>query len=234
MTAYADPAMLREVLENLLGNAWKFTGRREGARIKIAAARRMRSGLAVSLCATTARASTWTTPASCSAPSIACMPSTSSPARAWDWPWFTESSAYTEDGYGRRARRTRALRSSSLCRPCCPIRHRIRCRTNGIDQLLRGYDPQLGREILGIPVSFLRFEWTVKSCMGWQAHRCRPNTPKILKLSPHLSNICLQAQGAQRRESAARPPASMRGGPFFSEPLDNPQYLLGDAGFRAR
>ena len=34
MTAEGDPVMLRIVVENLLGNAWKFTGKRETARIE--------------------------------------------------------------------------------------------------------------------------------------------------------------------------------------------------------
>ena len=37
ITAEADPVMLRVVLENLLSNAWKFTGKREKAKIEIGA-----------------------------------------------------------------------------------------------------------------------------------------------------------------------------------------------------
>jgi light-regulated signal transduction histidine kinase (bacteriophytochrome) len=36
LTAQADPRLLEVVLTNLLGNAWKFTGKREAARIELA------------------------------------------------------------------------------------------------------------------------------------------------------------------------------------------------------
>ena len=35
MTAAADPALLRLVLVQLLGNAWKFTGKHDAARIEV-------------------------------------------------------------------------------------------------------------------------------------------------------------------------------------------------------
>jgi signal transduction histidine kinase len=35
MKARADPGLVRVVIENLLGNAWKFTRRRAGARVQM-------------------------------------------------------------------------------------------------------------------------------------------------------------------------------------------------------
>ena len=67
----ADGRLLRLVLENLLGNAWKFTSRRERAHLEFAAPERGRPDRLLSS-ATTARASTWPTRTSSSAPSSAC------------------------------------------------------------------------------------------------------------------------------------------------------------------
>ena len=35
LPAYGDPTLVRVLLENLLGNAWKFTARREAARVEL-------------------------------------------------------------------------------------------------------------------------------------------------------------------------------------------------------
>jgi hypothetical protein len=66
------------------GNAWKFTARRPRARIEVG--RERGAGDAPSSCATTAPASTWPTPTSCSAPSSACTRAASSRAPASAWP----------------------------------------------------------------------------------------------------------------------------------------------------
>jgi len=79
-----DARLLRLVLENLLGNAWKFTSGTALANIPSAA--RPMTAWRRSACATTAPASSRNMPTSCSAPSSACTAIANSKAAASAWP----------------------------------------------------------------------------------------------------------------------------------------------------
>ena len=81
----ATRACCASSLENLLGNAWKFTAQAAAARASRSARRQRGRRASSTSCATTAPASTWPTPTSCSAPSSGCTTPTSSraPASAW-------------------------------------------------------------------------------------------------------------------------------------------------------
>ena len=101
----ADRRLMRIVLENLLGNAWKFTAKAAARphRVRRArpAARRATSF------ATTAPASTWSTPRSCSSRSSASTASRTSRAPASGWPPCTASSTATAGRAGRERGRPR-------------------------------------------------------------------------------------------------------------------------------
>ena len=116
LIAEADPKLLRVALENLLGNAWKFTSRHDTALIEVGAAARHAGGDAAriaSSCTTTAPASTCATPRTSSAPSSGCTRRTSSRARASGSPPCSASSTATAAPCGRRARSRRAPPSGS-------------------------------------------------------------------------------------------------------------------------
>jgi signal transduction histidine kinase len=83
LAASGNDKLLRAMLENLLGNAWKFTSKSPQARIELAP--RSTTANWPFSSGTTAWASTWSTLVSCLAPSSACTPTASLRARALVW-----------------------------------------------------------------------------------------------------------------------------------------------------
>jgi light-regulated signal transduction histidine kinase (bacteriophytochrome) len=81
LKAHGDARLVRVVMENLLGNAWKFSSHEAWPRSP-SAIRSMPRDFPNFSCATTAPALTWPTPTSSSTPSSACMPPRSFPAPA--------------------------------------------------------------------------------------------------------------------------------------------------------
>ena len=59
LSVKADPELLQVIMENLLGNAWKFSSKIEQSRIEVGVEEQ--DGRQVYLCAITAPVSIWTT-----------------------------------------------------------------------------------------------------------------------------------------------------------------------------
>jgi signal transduction histidine kinase len=108
LVAKGDARLLRVVLENLLGNAWKFTAKHPRARIEFGVTQHEGNGCIS--CATMGLASTWPTPTSCSAPSSVCTRRPSSKAPALAWRPCNASSIATAAGSGPRRQWSRVRR----------------------------------------------------------------------------------------------------------------------------
>ncbi|MBI5495632.1 MAG: PAS domain S-box protein [Deltaproteobacteria bacterium] len=83
LRACGDPHLLAVLLDNLLGNAWKFTSRQEYARIEFG--REAPAANPPITCGTTVPGLTWPTRTSCLACSSVSTAPASLKARAWDW-----------------------------------------------------------------------------------------------------------------------------------------------------
>ena len=123
LTAECDPALVRIVLENLLGNAWKFTAKNSKATIRFEQPKQhppaLRRGVGgrgggPSSSATMALGSTWHTQARCSARFKGCTRIEISPERASAWRPFNESSVGMAATFGQRGRSAAGPLSSSL------------------------------------------------------------------------------------------------------------------------
>ena len=118
MCADADEVCLRSILANLIGNAWKFTGLHETARIEVGSLRSTAS--APSSCATTAPASTGRPHSISSAPSSECTRPMSTRATVSVSPLYSVSSLATAAASGPRPRSRRARPSTSRFRGRAP------------------------------------------------------------------------------------------------------------------
>lgn len=114
MVVEADGRLVRILLDNLLGNAWKFTARTPHTRIEVGFS--ATAPTPSTSFATMALASTWRTPIACSRRSIASTRRPSSRAPASDWRPRAASSIDTAVGSGRRGSSAAVRPSTSRCR----------------------------------------------------------------------------------------------------------------------
>jgi signal transduction histidine kinase len=105
--ARGDDRLVRIALENLLGNAWKFTSKQPSSRIEFGA-RAVTQAKRFSLCATMAQASIWPTRTSCSALFKGFTQPKNLKARASASPPCSASYIATADAYARKASRVAA------------------------------------------------------------------------------------------------------------------------------
>ena len=112
VVAEGDARLLRIALENLLGNAWKFTGKRAEPRIEVGVTSGEMKAAPISS-ATMAPDSTWPMRQNCSAPFSGCIRSTNSRARASGLRPSSASSTGMAAGSGRSERSIMARRSTS-------------------------------------------------------------------------------------------------------------------------
>ncbi len=102
LTARMDPALARNLLDNLFSNAWKFTSAAAAPRVEFGAS--PKTTRSSSSCATTGPASTWPMRAGCSPRFSACTPRVNTPAPGSASPRRGESSNDTAAGSGPKGR----------------------------------------------------------------------------------------------------------------------------------
>jgi hypothetical protein len=114
LVVFGDAGLLRILLDNLLGNAWKFTRPTPQPLIRFGCRTEKNAGSSSS--PTTAPASTPPTPASCSRNSSVCTRKANSKAPASASPPSNGWSAATTARCGRKAPSAPVRRSTSPCR----------------------------------------------------------------------------------------------------------------------
>ena len=127
--AIADEGLILLVLENLIGNAWKYSSKRNPSKIEFGF-REAADEVSFSF-RTTAWASTPTTLTGCSGRSSAFTPTLTFPEPESAWPPCSASSRAMAEGFGRKQPSTREQNSASACPTSHPEKARAKMRPAG-------------------------------------------------------------------------------------------------------